>query len=222
MPHQANWLPTTSVHTQWCLLWLVSSPQNNILEASRLPSSSEIDITNISECRWPISESRIETEIITKCRLSDTNLSWGNVLDLNSAFKTSAVCWWHVLDTYLNLRSALWPLVSNPESPRAHPQANGGSAPGWDHHAQGLHLRHPGRQRHRRAELLPGPHAAAWRHHEDVTGHQRRHECAGDCHFFRHHGWVANSWWVLHKQLHRCALTLDRTAFKIGPVPTCF
>lgn len=90
---------------------------------------------------------------------------------------------WQCRDCFL-----LWFPVSNPESPWAHPQTHCGSAPGRDHHAQGLHIRHPGRQRHRRAELLPGSDAAAWRHHEDVARHQRRHERAGDRHFFSHHG----------------------------------
>lgn len=88
-------------------------------------------------------------------------------------------------------RALLWFQVSNPESPRAHPKTNSGSAPGWDHHTQGLHLRHPGWQRHRCPELLPGSHAATWCHHENITGYQRRHECAGDRYFFCHNGWVA-------------------------------
>lgn len=60
-----------------------------------------------------------------------------------------------------HIRALLCFEVSNAEGARAHPQADGGSAIGRDYDTQGLHLRHPGRQRHRHPELLTGPHAAS-------------------------------------------------------------
>ncbi|XP_061540084.1 solute carrier family 1 member 7b isoform X6 [Phycodurus eques] len=71
---------------------------------------------------------------------------------------------------------------------RVHPTDRGHAGA---RHAATAHLRHPGRQRERRPQLLTRPDSASERARKNQGGNQRRHERPRHRHFFSHHGYHA-------------------------------